>query len=158
MRGYAGSMIACLMVVGCATTKPSSRAEAYGRAELHVDLATSFFDITRVTIEAAGASHDLVKSSFDLTFDGTIALPPGMQTLVAHAFAGHQPVGDKRLRHTAVRAPVTSSRSTQPLDRSASLGRSLSLGRSPPGHRRVQLDGRASTLVASCFIRSRSGP
>ena len=117
MRAISGSMIACLVVAGCAATDPSL-PEAYGRAELRVDLATSFSEITRVTIEAAGESHDLVKSSLDLTFGGTIGLPPGMQLLVAHAFAGDQPVGDSNPTPVDIETGALSRVSLFILDRS----------------------------------------
>ncbi|HEX8115133.1 MAG TPA: VCBS repeat-containing protein [Kofleriaceae bacterium] len=87
-------LIASALSAGCgpAPVDPHTSTPR-GAAELRVD--TSFlqaFAITRVTVEAAGVSQDLVRDPSGV-FVGTLLIPPGMQTLRARAFAGDTQVG-----------------------------------------------------------------
>src|SRR5689334_23152707 len=94
MRSCIGTLIVSLMAWGCTTTDEDSRTTgAQGRAEILVDTAQlQLFDITHVTVEAGGAPQDLLLNSATGTFDGTLLLPVGTQSLVARAFAGQAQV------------------------------------------------------------------
>lgn len=76
-----------LFVVACAVIEepPSS---SQGRAEISVDTARiSGLDITVVTVEAGGVTHDITRNPVTGKFDGALFLPAGSQTIVARAFA-----------------------------------------------------------------------
>jgi hypothetical protein len=65
--------------------------------ELHVDPRPFLtVPITRVSIEAAGQTQDLAFNPATGTFDGTLFLPAGMQSLVARAFGGAILVGQSQ--------------------------------------------------------------
>jgi len=98
MRACAGTVIIAVLTVGCATERSDMLATDHqGLAELRVD-ATPLLaaGITRVTVEAAGFSQDLALRQGTGTFDGTLILPSGPQSLVARAFAGEALVGQSQ--------------------------------------------------------------
>jgi hypothetical protein len=78
--------------LGCTAEEPA-RDLTEGRAALHIELAGAVGDITRVTVQAADRSAELVFDSVGNSYDGTIVLPSGAQTLVARAFAEDTLVG-----------------------------------------------------------------
>jgi len=85
-------VIVCMIAAGCA--EPGREAERDGQASVRVDVAAvTGFDITRVTVEALGVTHDLTKNPIDLSFAGVVGLPAGMQLLTARAFSGEELVG-----------------------------------------------------------------
>ncbi|HWO19858.1 MAG TPA: hypothetical protein VNO30_13825 [Kofleriaceae bacterium] len=65
-----------------------------GITELRID-ARALLDagITQVTLQAGGLSQDLVQNPATGTYDGTLLLPSGPQSLVARAYAGTTLVG-----------------------------------------------------------------
>src|SRR4051812_10848125 len=81
-------LIASALGAGCGTAPVEPHTSApIGVAELRVDAgALQAFAVTRVTVEAAGVTQDLVLDPSGV-FVGTLLLPPGMQSLVARAFA-----------------------------------------------------------------------
>jgi hypothetical protein len=84
--------------VSCATTgEPPTITDRQGLAEVHVNgaqlLATG---ITRVTLAAAGQTQDLTFNPATGTFDGSLILSSGPQTLVARAFSGDTLVGQSQ--------------------------------------------------------------
>jgi hypothetical protein len=94
MRSCICTLIISLMAWGCTTAdEDSPTTGAQGRAEIRVDTAQlQSFDITHVTVDAGGASQDLSLNPTTGTFDGTLILPAGPQSLVARAFAGEAQV------------------------------------------------------------------
>ncbi len=95
MRACTSTLIACLLATGCTTEAPDSLDTAdQGVAELRVD-ATSLLtlNVTRVTVEAAGDTTELVFHGETGTFDASLFLPAGPQSLTARAYADTTLVG-----------------------------------------------------------------
>lgn len=106
VRACICTLIISVLAVGCITGHPDVLGtDRRGVAELRVDagplLAAS---ITRVTIEAADQTQDLALNPATGTFDGTLFLPAGTQSLVARAFAGDMLVGQSQPTAVAVTA------------------------------------------------------
>lgn len=98
MRAGIWSLIASVIAVGCATADHEPTAtDQQGLAELHVD-ATPLLaaGINRVVVEGAGRSQDLRLNVATNTYDGTLFLPSGSQSLVASAFASDTLVAQSR--------------------------------------------------------------
>src|ERR1041384_5899579 len=98
MRAWIWSVIASVIIVGCATAGdgPLTTGEQ-GLAELRVDAGPLLsVPITRVIVDAAGQSQDLAFNPATGTFDATLFLPSGGQSLVASAFSGDLLVGQSR--------------------------------------------------------------
>jgi hypothetical protein len=102
MRVWICRLIVSVIMVGCAAAGDESLTTGnQGLAELRVDAAPLLAaGITRVTVDGAGQSQELVLNPATGTFDGVLFLPSGPQTLVASAFSGDTLVG--RSRPTAV--------------------------------------------------------
>lgn len=87
-----------LLAIGC-TTQDGDPADDVGMheqglTEVRIDArALLNVGITQVTLEAGGQSEDLVLNASTGTFDGSLFLPAGPQSLVARAFAGATLVG-----------------------------------------------------------------
>jgi hypothetical protein len=87
MQASMRTIITCLVAVGCATAQEPTENE--GIAEIRVDAsALVAADITRVTVIAGAMAQDLVFNPSTITFDGTLFLQSGPQSLVAQAFSG----------------------------------------------------------------------
>jgi hypothetical protein len=86
------------MAFGCATSNTETLTTGHqGLAEIRVDAAPfSDVNITRVTVETAGESQDLVLNPSTGTFDGTLILPSGAQILTVSAYTGEALVGQSR--------------------------------------------------------------
>lgn len=86
--------IACVFAAGCASNDRESPAGDRGVVELRID-STSLVaaGVTRVTLDADGATRDLVFNPDTSTFDGALILTAGTHTVVARAFAGDSLVG-----------------------------------------------------------------
>jgi hypothetical protein len=87
-----------LLAFGCTTgdgdPADDLAANEQGLTEVRIDArALLNVGITQVTLEAAGQSQDLVLNASTGTFDGSLFLPAGPQSLVARAFAGATLVG-----------------------------------------------------------------
>ncbi|HEU4727243.1 MAG TPA: hypothetical protein VFT22_05130 [Kofleriaceae bacterium] len=84
--------------MGCTTDHTDTiDTDRQGLAEVHVDASQLLaVGITRLTVEAAGLTQDLELNPFTGTFDGTLFLPAGPQSLVARAFAGEALVGQSQ--------------------------------------------------------------
>jgi hypothetical protein len=96
MRACLCNLIVAVLMVGCTTTNPELDTDHQG-VELHVDTKPFLTGpITRVSVEAAGQTQDLVFNHATQTFDGTLFLPAGMQSLVARAFGGDMLVGQSQ--------------------------------------------------------------
>src|ERR1051325_6321169 len=96
MRACLCNLIVAVLMVGCTTTNPELDTDHQG-VELHVDTKPFLTGpITRVSVEAAGQTQDLVFNPATQTFDGTLFLPAGMQSLVARAFGGDMLVGQSQ--------------------------------------------------------------
>lgn len=98
MRFWIFGSIVSAIAVGCATTgEPPTTTDRQGIAEVHVDAAQLFAaGITRVTLAAAGQPEELTFNPATGTFDGSLILPSGAQTLVASAFSGDTLVGQSQ--------------------------------------------------------------
>lgn len=98
MRACIYNLIAALFVVGCtADNMDKLAAGQQGLAEVHVDAAQLLAaSITRVTLAAAGQTQDLTFNPATSTFDGSLILSSGSQTLVASAFSGDTLVGQSQ--------------------------------------------------------------
>jgi hypothetical protein len=108
VRACIYTLIISVLAVGCMTGHPDVLGtDRQGVAELRVDagplLAAS---ITRVTIEAAGQTQDLAFNPATGTFDGTLFLPAGTQSLVARAFSEDLLVGQSHPTAVEVTAGV----------------------------------------------------
>src|ERR1044071_2673574 len=87
-------LVLCLAIIGCTTQREPLASDEQGVAEVRVDTGLLLSStITRVSVEAAGESQDLLLNSTTGTFDGTIFLLSGTQQLVARAFSGETQVG-----------------------------------------------------------------
>jgi hypothetical protein len=98
MRAGICSVIASVIAVGCATAgHETTVTDRQGLAELQVDAAPLLAaGITRVTVDGAGRSQELALNFATGTYDGTIFLPSGSQSLVASAFASDTLVAQSR--------------------------------------------------------------
>jgi len=112
MRARAGILIVSVLAVGCATNNPSTLATGQqGLAEIRVDAALLLAaGITRVTVEAAGESQDLVLDFDTGTYNGTLVLPAGPQILVARAFSNTTLVGQSQPTSVDVQSGVVTIR------------------------------------------------
>jgi hypothetical protein len=97
LRLCTSALLLSLLATGC--TLDGDPADDVGTidqglAELRID-ARSLLDagVTLVTLEAGGQTEDLVLNPATGTYDGTMLLPSGPQSLVARAFAGTTLVG-----------------------------------------------------------------
>src|SRR5262249_43645061 len=96
VRACVCNLIVAVMMVGCTTTNTELDTDHQG-IELHVDPRPFLtVPITRVSVEAAGQTQDLALNPATGTFDGTLFLPAGMQSLVARAFGGDMLVGQSQ--------------------------------------------------------------
>lgn len=96
MRACLCNLIVAVLMVGCTTTNTELDTDHQG-IELHVDPKPFLtVPIVRVSIEAAGQTQDLALNPATGTFDGTLFLPAGMQSLVARAFGGDMLVGQSQ--------------------------------------------------------------
>lgn len=96
MRAWIGNLIVAVVMVGCTTTNTELGTDHQG-VELHVDTKPFLtVPITRVSVEAAGQTQDLAFNPATGTFDGTLFLPAGMQSVVARAFGGDLLVGQSQ--------------------------------------------------------------
>ncbi len=88
-------VIASVLIAGCSSAGVDGLAgKDQGLAELQVDAAPLVaFDITRVSVAVDGISQDMVLGNSTGTFDGTLILPSGTQSLIASAFSGGTLVG-----------------------------------------------------------------
>ncbi|HET7500348.1 MAG TPA: hypothetical protein VFK02_05070 [Kofleriaceae bacterium] len=98
MRASIQILILAVLAVGCTTNQSEAiDTDMQGIAEVHVAASPLLAaNITRLTVEAAGLTQELVLNPFAGTFDGTVFLPTGPQTLVARAFAGETLVGQSQ--------------------------------------------------------------
>lgn len=92
------ALLLSLLTAGC-VTQPGDPADDVGvidqgLAEIRID-ARSLLDagVTRVTLDAAGQSADLDLNPSTGTYDGSLILPIGPQSIVARAFADTDLVG-----------------------------------------------------------------
>ncbi|HEX8111707.1 MAG TPA: hypothetical protein VF516_28445 [Kofleriaceae bacterium] len=89
-------MFLSVLTFGC-TTRAGDRVDGQGIAELRVGAASlGITGITRVTVQSADVSQDLVFHEDDSAYEGTVILPAGTVTLVASAFNGDALVGQSR--------------------------------------------------------------
>jgi hypothetical protein len=96
VRAWIYNLIVAVLMVGCATTNTELGTEHQG-VELHVDPRPFLtVQITRMTVESAGQTQDLSLNPATGTFDATLFLPAGMQSVVARAFAGDMLVGQSQ--------------------------------------------------------------
>jgi hypothetical protein len=102
MRVCIRPLIIAVLAVGCTTSNTDALAtDPQGLAEVRIDAGPLLaVGITRVTVDAAGQTQDLVQNPFTGTFDATLILPPGTLSIVASAFSGDTLVG--RSQPTAV--------------------------------------------------------
>jgi len=107
MRACTVFLSACLLLVGCTANAPDTMSEAHqGIAEVHVAAPGFVAAITRVTVDAGGQTQDLVLDPMDGSFNGSLLLPAGPQTVVARAFAGDVLAGASNPVTVAVQASV----------------------------------------------------
>lgn len=108
MRVWIYGLIVSASAVGCATAgEEPTTTDRQGIAELRVDAAPLLASgITRVTVDGAGQSSDLVQNPATGTFDGTVFLPAGTQRLVASAFSDDVLVAQSRPTQVAVQAGI----------------------------------------------------
>lgn len=88
-------LIVAILAAGCTASGSDGLATSdLGQAEIRVDPGSlDASSITRVTAEAAGASQDLALNPITGTFDGSLMLPVGTQSLVVRAFSSDTLVG-----------------------------------------------------------------
>ena len=105
MRVWICSLIASVIAVGCATASQETPLTNQGVAEVRVDAAQLLSaGITRVTVDGAGQSQDLTLNATTGTYDSTLFLPSGSQSLVASAFASGTLVAQSRPTSVDVQA------------------------------------------------------
>src|ERR1044071_1269147 len=93
MRACLRSLWIVMFALGC-TGHPDAREADRGVAELRIDASPLLAsNVTRVTVEAAGQTADLVSNATTGTFDGTLLVPAGSQSFVARAFSDQTLVG-----------------------------------------------------------------
>jgi hypothetical protein len=69
-------------------------ADDQGIVEIHLNATPALAAaLTRVTIEAGGQTQDVKFDPFAGSFDGSLLLPAGSQTVIARAFAGDELAG-----------------------------------------------------------------
>jgi hypothetical protein len=96
----------CALAMGC-TDSDEALATGKGMAQVRVDTAMlTFYDITRVSIEAAGVTQDLALDPATEMFTGAILLPEGAYDLVARAYQDSTQVGASNPVPVAVQAGV----------------------------------------------------
>lgn len=98
MRTFLSVVFLSVLAFGC-TTSVGDRVDGdrQGIAEMRVGAALLVITgITRVTVQSAGTSQDLVFKEDDSAYEGTVILPAGTATLVASAFNGDTLVGQSR--------------------------------------------------------------
>lgn len=98
MRVLLSVVFLSVLTFGC-TTSAGDRVDVdrQGIAELRVGAGPlAVAGITRVTVQSADVSQDLVFVDDDLAFEGTVILTAGPATLVARAFNGDTLVGQSR--------------------------------------------------------------
>lgn len=86
------------LTIGCVTTAEDPADDVgtidQGLTEIRIDARSLLAaNITRVTLEAGGQAADLTLNLATGTYDGSLILPIGTQSLVAKAFAGADLVG-----------------------------------------------------------------
>jgi hypothetical protein len=108
MRACIGNLIVSLLFVGCAASTPDTQiTDPQGLAEIRVDAAPLLAaSITHVIVEAAGSSQELVLNPATGSFDGSLILPAGTQSLVASAYAEAVLVGRSQAASVSVAAGV----------------------------------------------------
>jgi hypothetical protein len=108
MRACIRPLIFAVLAVGCTTSNTDTlAADHQGLAEVHIDAGPLLaVGITRLTVAAAGQTQDLVQNPFTGTFDATLILPSGAQSVVASAFSGDTLVGQSRPTTVEVQAGV----------------------------------------------------
>jgi hypothetical protein len=83
-----------MLLQACSAQSDSLAPDAQGTAELQIDASPLLAaNVDHVTVDVAGQTTDLGFNDHTGTFDGTLLVPVGMQTFVAHAFAGQMLVG-----------------------------------------------------------------
>jgi hypothetical protein len=95
VRALLSVVFLSVLTSGC-TTSAGDRVDGdrQGIAELRVGAgALAVAGITRVTVQSADVSQDLVFVDNDSAYEGTVILPAGTATLVASAFNGDLLVG-----------------------------------------------------------------
>lgn len=97
MRVCSYLLSACLLSVVACATEPAGPADSVvgqGITELRVDAsAFAALELTRVTVEVAGQTQDLVFNPSNGSFDGAVVLAAGRQTVVARAFSDETLIG-----------------------------------------------------------------
>jgi hypothetical protein len=98
MRLCTWSLLMSLLVIGCTARLDDPADDAstneQGLTELRIDArALLAVGITQVTVAAGGQAQDLVLNPATGTYDGTMILPAGPQSLLAQAFSGATLVG-----------------------------------------------------------------
>jgi hypothetical protein len=107
MKPCIRSLIVAVLAVGCTTNDTDTlTSEHQGLAEVHVDAAPLAASITRVTLQAGAESQDLVLNPATGTFDGTLILPSGTQSVVASAFSGDTLVGQSQPTSVDIQAGI----------------------------------------------------
>lgn len=110
MRTWLSSVIIAVLAVGCAADHKPSVPEGtaqQGLAELHVDAHSLIAaSVTRVTVTSGDQSQDLTLNALTGSFDGSLLLASGTQSLVASAFAGDTLVGQSQPTPVAVQIGV----------------------------------------------------
>jgi hypothetical protein len=93
MRACLRSLWIVMFALGC-TGHPEVREADQGVAELRIDASPLLAsNVTRVTVETAGQTADLVSNAMTGTFDGTLLVPAGSHSFVARAFSDQTLVG-----------------------------------------------------------------
>lgn len=85
-------ILAILAIAACHTGAKEPLATG-GLAEIRADVGRDAQDITRVTVETATVSLELVANPDTGTFDGALLLPAGEQSLIARAFSDATQIG-----------------------------------------------------------------
>jgi hypothetical protein len=98
LRLCTSALLLSLLATACMTDEADPAddggAAHQGRTEFRIDARTlRDANITHVTVEGGGQSQDLVLNYATNTYDGTMLLPAGPQSLVARAFSGPTLVG-----------------------------------------------------------------
>lgn len=89
MRAFLSVLFLPALLLGCAATTgdhPDGDRPGQALAELRIEAGLDLGTIQRVTVEGGGTSQDVQFEPTTGTFEGTLILPTGLQTLVARAF------------------------------------------------------------------------